>query len=159
LRSRGSFTELNSVVPFHEVEFLDEPSGIWAVSVRGPKGQVHTYRLRVDGDWVIDPINPQVETLDNGRTWSRFFPEACQIPLTFLRREREVLGRLVAHLPPFRSSENSMFIWGLYASMDRASRERRFPLAYRLDEEIGVVNYIDKVVTRAERHNADDYRL
>jgi hypothetical protein len=155
----GSFTELYNLVALHEVKFLDEPSGIWAVSVRVPKGQVHTYRMRVDGEWVVDPINPQVVILDNGRRWSRFFTEACQIPLTFSRREREVLGRLVAHLLPFRSSENSRFIRGLYASMDRATRERRFPLAYRLDEEVGVVNYIDKVVTRAERHNADDYRL
>ena len=64
----------------------------------------------------------------------------------------------MAHLLPFRSAENSKFIRGLYESMDRASRERQFPLAYRLDEEVGVVNYIDKVIARAERHNADDYK-
>ena len=155
----GSFTELYKPVFLREVKFMDDPSGIWAVTVRVPKGQVHTYKLRVDGSWIVDPINPQVVTLDNGRPWSRFFTEACQVPLTFSRREREVLGRVVAHLLPFRSGENSRFIRGLYASMDRATRQRRFPLAYRLDEEVGVVNYIDKVVTRAERHNADDYRV
>jgi hypothetical protein len=125
--------------------------------VRVPKGQVHTYKLRIDGAWQLDPINPQVVTLDNGREWSRFFTEGCQIPLTLARRERELLGRVVAHLLPFRSGENARFIRGLYESLDRASRERQFPLAYRLDEEVGVVNYIDKVITRAERHNADDY--
>jgi hypothetical protein len=154
----GSFTELYALEPLHPVEFLGEPSGIWALSVRVPKGQIHTYKLRVDGAWVVDPINPQLVTLDNGRQWSRFFTEGCQIPLTLARRERELLGRLVSHLLPFRSSQNSKFIRGLYESMDRAARSEQFPLAYRLDEEVGVVNYIDKVIARAERHNADDYK-
>ena len=154
----GSFTELHDPVALRPIEFLGEPSGIWALSVRVPKGQVHTYKLRVDGAWSVDPINPQVVTLDNGREWSRFFTEGCQIPLTLARRERDLLGRIVAHLLPFRSGENARFIRGLYESLDRASRERQFPLAYRLDEEVGVVNYIDKVIARAERHNADDYK-
>ena len=138
--------------------FLGEPSGVWAVTVRVPKGQVHTYKLRVDGAWLVDPLNPQVVELDNGRPWSRFFTEGCQIPLTFGRRERELLGRLASHLLPFRLPENATFIRGVYESLDRASREQQFPLAYRLDEEVGVVNYIDKVLARAERHYLDDYR-
>lgn len=154
----GSFTELYDPVALRPVAFLGEPSGLHAVTVRVPKGQVHNYKLRVDGEWIVDPINPQVVTLDNGRRWSRFFTEGCQIPLTLNRRERELLGRVVAHLLPFRTGENSRFIRQVYESLDRAARERQFPLAYRFDEEVGVVNYIDKVITRAERHNADDYR-
>ncbi|MEY2441789.1 MAG: hypothetical protein QOJ46_1215 [bacterium] len=154
----GSFTELYAPIALKPVEFLGEPSGIWSLSLRVPKGQIHTYKLRVDGSWLIDPINPQVVTLDNGKQWSRFFTEGCQIPLTLGRRERELLGRVVAHLLPFRSTENSKFIRQTYESLDRGERERQFPLAYRLDEEVGVVNYIDKVIARAERHNADDYR-
>jgi hypothetical protein len=154
----GSFTELYQPVALRPIRFLGEPSGIWALTVRVPKGQIHTYKLRVDGTWTVDPINPQTVTLDNGREWSRFFTEGCQIPLTLARRERDLLGRIVAHLLPFRSDENSRFVRGLYESLDRAERERQFPLAYRLDEEVGVVNYIDKVIARAERHNADDYK-
>jgi hypothetical protein len=154
----GTFTELYDPVALRRVSFLGEPSGIWSVTVRVPKGQVHTYKLRVDGRWQNDPLNPQTAELDNGRPWSRFFTEGCQIPLTFGRRERELLGRLVSHLLPFRLPENSKFIRGVYESLDRASRERQFPLAYRLDEEVGVVNYIDKVLARAERHHLDDYR-
>ncbi len=154
----GSFTELYDPVALAPVRFLGEPSGLWSLSLRVPKGQIHTYKLRVDGAWKVDPINPQVVTLDNGKQWSRFFTEGCQIPLTLGRRERELLGRIVAHLLPFRSGENSKFIRGLYESLDRGERERQFPLAYRLDEEVGVVNYIDKVIARAERHNADDYK-
>jgi len=129
----GSFTELHQPVALREVAFLGEPSGIWALTVRVPKGQLHTYKLRIDGAWQIDPINPQVVTLDNGREWSRFFTEACQIPLTLARRERDLLGRIVSHLLPFRSGQNSKFIRGLYESLDRRERERQFPLAYCLD--------------------------
>jgi hypothetical protein len=154
----GSFTELYEPVALRPVQFLGEPSGIWALTLRVPKGQIHTYKLRVDSAWQVDPINPQSVTLDNGREWSRFFTEGCQIPLTLGRREREMLGRVVSHLLPFRSGENSRFIRGIYESLDRLERERQFPLAYRLDEDVGVVNYIDKVIARAERHNADDYK-
>jgi hypothetical protein len=154
----GTFAELHVQTALEPVLFLGEPSGIHAITVRVPKGQVHTYKLRVDGAWQVDPLNPQTVELDNGRTWSRFFTEGCQIPLMFTRRERELLARLVAHLLPFRLPENERFIRGVYESLDRRSREQQFPLAYRLDEEVGVVNYIDKVVARAERHYLDDYR-
>ena len=154
----GTFSELHDVTPLKPVLFLGEPSGISAVTVRVPKGQIHTYKLRVDGRWLVDPLNPQIVELDNGRPWSRFFTEGCQIPLTFSRRERELLGRLVAHLLPFRLPENEKFIRGVYESLDRQARANQFPLAYRLDEDVGVVNYIDKVLARAERHHLDDYR-
>jgi hypothetical protein len=71
----GSFTELYATLALKPVTFLGEPSGIHALTVRVPKGQVHTYKLRVDGDWRTDPINPQVVTLDNGKDCSRFFTE------------------------------------------------------------------------------------
>lgn len=154
----GTFTELHTLTPLRPILFLGEPSAIHAVTVRVPKGQIHTYKLRVDGAWLIDPLNPQVTELDNGRPWSRFFTEGCQIPLTFSRRERELLGRLVSHLLPFRLPENERFIRGVYESLDRQSRANRYPLAYKLDEDVGVVNYIDKVLARAERHHLDDYR-
>lgn len=153
----GSFAELYAPIQLRQVVFLGQPCGIWAITVRVPKGQVHYYRFLVDGAWGLDPVNPQTVVLDNGRQWSRFFTEACQVPLTFDRRQRELLSRLVSHLLPFRLPENSRFIRGEYEQLDRRSREDRFPLAYRLDEEVGVVNYIDKVLARAERHNADDY--
>lgn len=154
----GTFAELHAATALRRVAFLGEPSGIWSITVRVPKGQVHTYKLRIDGSWQVDPLNPQVVELDNGRRWSRFFTEGCQIPLTFTRRERELLGRLVSHLLPFRLPENSRFVRGVYESLDRAARAQQFPLAYKLDEEVGVVNYVDKVLARAERHLLDDYR-
>src|SRR5439155_11283226 len=118
----------------------------------------HAYKFLVDATYVVDSINPQRTVLDNGQTWSRLFTDACQQSLFLSRRERDLLGRLVAHLLPFRQEENSRFIRQVYDSLDRASRAQAFPLAYRLDEEVGVVNYIDKLLARTEQHNADDYR-
>jgi hypothetical protein len=154
----GTFGDLWSPVPLRPVEFLGEATGFRSVTLRVPKGQVHAYKFRVGNEYVVDPINPQRITMDNGRTWSRFFTDACQLPLVLTRRERELLGRLVAHLLPFRDPENSRFIRGVYYKLDRSTRTDAFPLAYRLDEDVGVVNYIDKLIARAEQHNADDYR-
>ncbi len=153
----GTFGDLFDPVPLDPVEFVGEATGYWAVALRVPKGQVHRYLFSVDGRLVLDPVNPQQTRTDNGQDWSQFFTDACQVPLVLSRREREVLGRLVAHLLPFRLPENSAFVRQVYNTLDR-SRTQQFPLAYRLDEEVGVVNYIDKLLARAERHNADDYR-
>lgn len=154
----GTFAPLYETIPLHPLTFMGEPTGLFAVTVKAPKAQVHRYKFVADGRPELDPINPQRETLDNGQEWSRFFTEACTIPLTFNRFEREVLQRLVSHLLPFRLEENRRFIRSVYDTMDRAQREEVFPLAYLLDEDVGVVNYIDKVVSREEQHNADDYR-
>lgn len=153
----GSFGDLYAPVPLRPVKFLGEDTGLYTVTVKVRKGQVHTYKFLVDGRPELDPVNPQQSIADNGQAWSRFFTDGCQLPLVLSRRERELLGRLVAHLLPFRLPENSRFIRQVYNSLDRATRQQQFPLAYRLDEEVGVVNYIDKVLARAEQHNADDY--
>jgi hypothetical protein len=154
----GTFGDLYESVPLQPVRFLGEPTGYHAVTVRVPKGQVHRYLYTVDGQLTADPVNPQQERSDNGVLWSRFFTDACHIPLFLTRRERDVLGRLVAHLLPFRLPENRRFVEQIYNDLDRARREDQFPLLYRLDEEVGVVNYIDKLLARSEQHNADDYR-
>lgn len=154
----GTFADLFDPVPMRAVRFLGDPTGFWAVTVRVPKAQVHTYRFRVDGAHVVDAVNPQLQRSDNGEWWSRLFTDGCQVPLVLSRRERAILGRLVAHLLPFRLPENSRFVREVYDGLDRQTRTQQYPLAYRLDEEVGVVNYIDKVLARAEQHHADDYR-
>jgi Gluconate 2-dehydrogenase subunit 3 len=155
----GSFGDLYDPVPLRQLTFLREPTGLFAVTVRVGKGQVHLYKFVVDGTPVLDQVNPQRSVMDNGQPWSRVFTEACQVPLELSRRERAVLQRLVAHLLPFRLKENRRFVRGVYDQLDRATRAEEYPLAYRLDEEVGVVNYIDKVIARPERHNADDYHI
>lgn len=153
----GTFGRMYAPVPLRPLTFLGDPTGLYTVTLRIPKGQVHTYKFVVAGQPMLDPVNPQTAVLDNGRAWSRLFTEGCQIPLELNRRERAVLGRLVAHLLPFRLEENRRFVRGVYDQLDRTTRGQEFPLAYKLDEEVGVTNYIDKLIARGERHNADDY--
>lgn len=153
----GTFGPLHSPVPLRPLVFAGEPTGFLATTVRVPKGQVHTYKFAVDGVYTLDPVNPQRTVLDNGEPWSRFFTDACTVPLSLSRTERELLGRLVCHLLPFRLDENRRLIRGVYESLDRASRDEEFPLAYLLDDEVGTVNYIDKLIARQEQHHADDY--
>ena len=153
----GTFAPLHQVVPLRPLAFLGQPTGFLTVTVRVPKGQVHSYKYVVDGRFELDPVNPQSTVVDNGAVWSRFFTEGCFIPVTFSRAERALLHRLVAHLLPFRLSENRRFVRSVYDTLDRTTQAEEYPLAYLLDEEVGVVNYIDKVLARQERHNADDY--
>lgn len=155
----GTFGDLYDPVPLEPVLFIGEPTGYHAVTVRVLKGQVHRYRFSVDGRWIPDPVNPQQERADNGEVWSRFFTDSCHVPLVLRRREQALLRRLVVHLLPFRLPENRRFVEDVYNTLDRASREQQFPLAYRLDEEVGAVNYIDKLLARSEQHHADDYRI
>jgi hypothetical protein len=158
VRVVGTFAPLYDQTPLEPVRFLDEETGYHAVTIQLCKGQVHTYKFVIDGVPTVDPINPQTTALDNGQMWSRFITDACQQPVFLTRRERDLLGQIVAHILPFRLEENSVFIKEIYNMLDRQQRDERFPLAYRLDEEVGVVNYIDKLLVRAEQHNADDYR-
>jgi hypothetical protein len=153
----GTFGDLWAPVAMRPLTFLGADTDLFTVTVRIPKGQVHRYKFLVDGRYTVDPINPQTTVLDNGELWSRMFTDACQIPLELNRRERLLLDRLVAHLLPFRLDENRAFVRNVYDRLDRSTRIREFPLAYRLDEQVGVVNYIDKLIARAERHNAYAY--
>lgn len=155
----GTFGDLYAPVPLREVLFDNEPVGLWAVTVRVGKGQVHRYRFVVDGDTTTDPINPQRTRTDNGQEWSRFFTHACAVPISFDRWEYELLERLVNEVLPFQLAENRRFFKDFYNGLDRASRDQQFPLAYLMDESMGVVNFIDKVLAREERHNLDDYKI
>ncbi|MET9293916.1 gluconate 2-dehydrogenase subunit 3 family protein [Streptomyces sp. NPDC003077] len=155
----GTFGPLHAPVPMRPLLFADEPTGFHATTVRVPKAQVHAYKYAVDGAYVLDPVNPQRTVLDNGEAWSRFFTDGCGVPLVFSHVERDLLGRLVRHLLPFRLDENRRFVRQVYETLDRASRDEEFPLAYQLDDEVGTVNYIDKLVARQEQHHADDYHI
>ena len=155
----GTFAPLHSPVPLRPLRFAGQDTGLFATTLRIPKGQVHHYKLAVDGRYDLDPVNPQRMVLDNGAIWSRLFTEACSVPLELSRAERDLLSRLVQHLLPFRLDENRRLIRGVYESLDRAGRNEEFPLAYQLDEEVGTVNYIDKIISRDEQQHAADYHI
>ncbi|MCK9605870.1 MAG: gluconate 2-dehydrogenase subunit 3 family protein [Methylomonas sp.] len=149
----GSFANLYEPMSLTRVE----NSCYFALSLLIPKGQVHTYQFLVDGVLKLDPINPQTVTLDNGKTWSRFFTEFCTVPLSFERWEMVLLDRLTDHILPFHTESGENFLDRYYENLDRAAKNAQFAHAYRLDQSVGVVNFIDKLLARSERHFLDDY--
>jgi hypothetical protein len=151
----GTFARAYSPVPMRRV--ADTP--YLTVTVLVPMGEVHTYTFLVDGQSVIDPVNPQFVTLDNGRRWSRFFTQGCTSRLTLYAWEAAILERLTDHILPFRTAEGQRFLASYYESLDKRQREERYPGAYRFDESVGVVNFIDKILSREERHRLIDYRV
>ena len=154
----GTFTDLYAPVPLAVVKFQDEETPYHAVSLQIPKGEVHTYRYVVDGRQELDPINPQRVTLDNGREWSRFFTHLCSQPITFERHEYDLLARLTDHILPFRTREAQNFLNRFYNGLDRQTKETQSVLAYQLDESVGVVNFLDKLLAKEENHHLVDYR-
>jgi hypothetical protein len=151
----GTFAPLYETLPLRRIP--DTP--YFTVSVLVPKGEVHTYRLIVDGRSELDPINPQTRTLDNGIPWSRFFTQGCTQRLSFERWEMDILSRFTDHILPFRTVEGQRFLAQFYESLDRRAREAQYPGAYRFDESVGVANFIDKVVAREENHHLIDYKI
>lgn len=152
----GTFGALHDRLPLRPLSFLGRPTGYLAVTALVPKGQVHTYNFFVNGHPQLDPVNIQRMTLDNGRTWSRFFTDGCTVPLMFERWEWQLLERLTSHILPFRTRAGELFLKTYYHRLDR---HKDTALAHRIDRGVGVVNFIDKVVAREERHHYTDYRL
>ena len=151
----GSCANLYEAIPLRQI--ADTP--FWTVTAIVPKGEVHTYKFIVDGVPTLDPINPQRTTLDNGREWSRFFTQLCSQPVSFERWELKVLERLTNHILPFRTEAGQNFLDRFYYAADRASKTSQYAHAYRLDQPVGVVNYIDKLLAREESQHLLDYKL
>ncbi|HZI08735.1 MAG TPA: gluconate 2-dehydrogenase subunit 3 family protein [Myxococcus sp.] len=150
----GTFAPLYERLPLRRLP----GTPYFSVTLRVPKGQVHVYRYAVDGRLMLDPINPQRARLDNGETWSRFFTQQCLMPITFERWEQELLARLTDHILPFRTKQAQRFLDEHVRRLDRQAREVEFPNAYRLDQSVGVVNFIDKLLAREEAHHREGYR-
>jgi|GEM_PF-571997 hypothetical protein len=151
----GTFAPIYTALPMRRV--ADTP--YFTVTALVPKGEVHTYKYKVDGEFQLDPINPQQTTLDNGAVWSRFFTQGCTQRLSFERWEMDILTRLTDHILPFRTEEGQRFLQQYYESLDRQTKEQRYPGAYRFDESVGVANFIDKLVAREENHHLIDYKI
>ena len=143
----GTFGNLYDPIPLQPLKFVDADTPFLAVTVVVPKGEVHTYKFIVDGEPVADPINPQLRVMDNGRVWSRFFTENCTQPISFEGWECVLLQRLTDHILPFRTEEGQ-----------RALQQNLVTKTFLLDESVGAVNFIDKLVAREENHHFDDYK-
>jgi hypothetical protein len=151
----GSFANLYEPLAMRQVG--DTP--YFTLTAVVPRGEAHSYRFLVGGEALLDPINPQRMTLDNGRVWSRFFTQDCTIPLVLEHWERRLLERLCDHILPFRTPTAENFLARFYDYLDRQARDAQYPNAYRFDASVGVVNYIDKLLAREESHHQADYRV
>jgi hypothetical protein len=151
----GTFGALHAPMPLRQIA----GTPYFTLTLKVPKGEVHIYKFIVDGEAHPDPINPQRVTLDNGREWSRFFTQLCSQPLSFERWELILLDRLTTHILPFRTEEGENFLQRFYFTADKQSKERQYAHAYRLDQPVGVVNFIDKLVAREESHHLVDYKV
>jgi hypothetical protein len=141
----GTFADLVNPIPLIRVE----DSVYWAATVIVPKAQTYRYKFIVGGRAVIDPINPQRISLQDGTEWSRFFTDYCTDMLSFEPWEAAILERLTSHILPFRTTEGQRFLNIYYNNLDKQSKDTQYARAYRLDQPVGVVNFIDKIVSRA----------
>lgn len=155
----GTFANLYEPIPLEPIQFLGEETGYYAVSYRIPKGEKHVYKFLVDGEWQLDPINPQQEVLDNKETWSRFFTHLCTEILVLERWEFQILGRLTDHILPFRTEEGQRFLEFYYNFLDRQTQDNQYRQVYRFDESVGTVNFIDKLLAKEESHHLLDYKI
>ena len=153
----GTFATLYEAVPLKPVTFLGEETGYFGLSVAVPKGQTHIYQYVVNGTLTLDPINPQRVVLENGKTWSRFFTDSYLQPMVLELWELKLLYRLTEQILPFRVAEAELFLQQFYNYLDRQDKDAS--KVYRLDESVGEVNAIDKLLAREERHRLNDYHL
>ena len=143
----GTFAKLYEPLPLQRLLFQGSETPYFAVTVVVPKGEVHTYKFVVDGQPELDPVNPQRVVLDNGRTWSRFFTQNCTQPISLERWEGALLQRLTDHILPFRTQEGQ-----------RALQQNLVNKTFLLDQSVGAVNFIDKLIAREENHYLDTYK-
>lgn len=155
----GSFDNLWDMTPLEAVLFDGQPTLYRAVTVLVPEGQIHRYRFVLNGQPTLDPINPQRVVLDNGMEWSRFFTAQCTLPVCFESWELAILARLTNEVLPFTSDDAKRFMDLYYFTADRQARSTTLHQAFRLEQPIGAVNFIDKLVAREERHRLIDYKI
>jgi hypothetical protein len=155
----GTFANLYQPIPLKPVNFIGEATGYYALSIVVPKGEFHTYKFIVDGQAIIDPINPQRAQLDNGQLWSRFFTQLCTEPLNFEDWEFDIVARLVDHILPFRTEEGENFLNRHYNFLGKQDKQVQYAYAYRLDESVGAANFIDNILAREENHHLIDYKI
>jgi len=153
----GTFATLYEAIPLKPVRFLGEGTGYFGLSVAVPKGQAHIYQYVVDGKLTLDPINPQRVVLENGKTWSRFFTDSYLQPMILELWELKLLYRLTEQILPFRVAEAELFLQQFYNYLDRQDKDAS--KVYRLDDSVGEVNAIDKLLAREERHRLSDYHV
>lgn len=147
---RGTFAPLYEFIPLQRVG----DTRFFATTLLLPAGQCFRYRYLTAGREELDAVNPQTATEDNGASWSSFFTLGAFEPIVFERWERIILDRLTRHILPFNTEDARVFL-------ERLSNQQRSSHQYlaRFDIGVGVVNFIDKLLAREERHQLGSYKI
>lgn len=147
---RGTFAPLYEFIPLQRAG----DSRYFATTLVLPAGQCFRYRFVVGAVEELDAVNPQIATEDNGVRWSSFFTLAAFEAITFERWERVILDRLTRHILPFNTEDARVFL-------ERLSNQQRsnHPYLARFDIGVGVVNFLDKLLAREERHQLGSYKI
>ncbi|MER9757421.1 gluconate 2-dehydrogenase subunit 3 family protein [Mesorhizobium sp. M0166] len=155
----GSFAPLYQRLPLRRVRFLNENTAFFAITVSVPRREAFSYKFVVDGNAVLDSVNPQVVRADNGQAWSRFFTWEHSQPLFFESFEMALVQRLSNHILPFRTREGQRFLSWYYNGLDNEARRGVQRRAYRFDDSAGAAIYIDHILAREEAHRGIDYKI
>ncbi len=147
---RGTFAPLYESIPLERVG----DSRFFARTMVLPTGRCFRYRYRTAAGEELDAVNPQTMEEDNGVRWSSFFTSAAFEPILFERWERIILDRLTRHILPFNTEDARIFLERLNAQQRSAH-----PHLSRLDIGVGVVNFLDKLLAREERHQLVSYKI
>ncbi len=151
----GTFGRLYEPIPLKPVPFLNEATGYYSLTVVLPIARMYRYRFLVDGQSILDPVNPNRVTLANGKPWSRFFTDYFSLPTCFEEWELRLLHRLTAQILPFQTEEAENFLNRHFSSLSPSERH----VTYVMDQTVGEVNYIDNIVSREENHHLIDYKI
>jgi hypothetical protein len=145
----------DAAAPFQNMRLQKvQDSKYWALTLLVPTRKVFRYLFRVDGTLQLDPVNPKSTQDEKLNSWSFFWTDYCQKPVTFEIWEIVLLQRLVRHILPFNSQESEIFLSTLNSSTLTPSGGH----LYRLDLEMGAVNFIDKLVAGPELHHQQSYK-
>ena len=129
-------------------------SRYWSVSLKLPAGRAYNYAYIIDGETVLDPINPRRRVDASLNEWSYFWTDYCRERVSFENWEADILRRLTRHILPFQSKESQIFLNNLDPKKTGQSAGKE----YRLDLEMGVVNFIDKLVAGPELRQLSAYK-
>lgn len=146
---RGNFGPLYERTRLNRVE----DSRYFVATLVLPAARCFRYRYFLDTTEILDPINPQTVTEDNGAVWSSFFTFAAFEAITFERWERIILDRFTRHILPFNTRDAREFM-----STFSDDARKAHPYLYRFDLSVGVVNFLDKLLAREERHQLPAYK-
>ncbi len=158
IKAIGSFIPWYESIELTPVQFEGADTLFYASQLMLPVGKSYFYRFLINGNEQMDPINPQVKILSNGRSWSYFFTDYFNSSEEFEEWEISLLYRLANQVVPFRSKDAQNFINRFYLTLTRPDEIHRMPV-YKLDESVGEVNFITNILAKDERHHLTDYKV